>query len=91
MSAAPDKFPAASLGQHLFDLAQQVAIALGEAASPLDGSRDQNLPAARYLIDVIAMLESKTQGNRTPEEDTALTGMLAQLKMAYVKKASGAA
>ena len=81
-----DQFPAASLGQHLFDLAQQVAIALGEAASPLDGSRSENLPAARYLIDVIAMLEAKTQGNRTPQEDTAISGTLTQLKLAYAKK-----
>lgn len=80
------QFPAASLGQHLFDLAQQVAIALGEAASPLDGSRSENLPAARYLIDVIAMLEAKTQGNRTPQEDTAISGTLTQLKLAYAKK-----
>ena len=86
MTEGPDQFPQASLGQHLFDLAQQVAIALGEAPSPLDGSKAENLPAARYLIDVIAMLEAKTQGNRTQDEDTAIAGILANLKMAYVKK-----
>jgi len=84
----PTEFPEASLVRHVFDLAQQVAIALGEVENPITRSRAPNLPAARYLIDVVAMLEEKTRGNRDEEEDTYITQVLPALKMGYVKKST---
>jgi len=81
-------FPEASFTRHLFDLAQQVAIALGEVENPITKTRDVHLPAARFLIDTIAMLEEKTRGNRTPEEDSYVQGVLGNLRVAYVSKSS---
>jgi hypothetical protein len=78
--------PAPSLTVHVFHLASQVAMALGEAENPLTGQRETDLRAARFLIDVVAMLEEKTRGNRTPEEDEYLGSVLTNLRMAYVKK-----
>lgn len=82
----PTEFPEASLTRHLFDLAQQVAIALGEVENPITKSRAPNLPAARYLIDVITVLEEKTREQRTPEEETYVSALLPALKMGYVSK-----
>ena len=79
-------FPEASLTRHLFDLAQQVAIALGEVENPITKSREPNLPAARYLIDVVTMLEEKTRGQRTEDEETYVSQLLPALKMGYVNK-----
>ncbi len=88
MTEQPAEFPDASLVRHVFDLAQQVAIALGEVENPITKSKEPNLPAARYLIDVVAMLEEKTRGNRDEEEETYITQVLPALKMGYVKKSS---
>ena len=81
--------PEASLQIHVFHLASQVGMALGETENPLTGKREKDLRTARFLIDVIAMLEDKTRGNRTTEEDEYLTGVLTNLRMAYVSKSSG--
>lgn len=81
-----DGFPEVTLLRHLFELAQQCAIALGEAENPITKKREANLPAARYLIDTVAMLQDKTQGQRTDEEEQYLTGILANLRMSFVNK-----
>jgi hypothetical protein len=81
--------PEASLQVHVFHLASQVGMALGETENPLSGKREKDLRTARFLIDVIAMLDEKTRGNRSPEEDEYLTGVLTNLRMAYVSKSDG--
>ena len=88
MTEQPTDFPEASLVRHVFDLAQQVAIALGEVENPITKSKEPNLPAARYLIDVVAVLEEKTRGNRDEEEETYITQVLPALKMGYVAKST---
>ena len=79
-------FPEATLTRHLFDMAQQVTIALGEVENPVTKTREPNLPAARYLIDMLTVLEEKTRGQRNEEEETYLTQLLPVLKMGYVNK-----
>jgi len=80
------KLPEVSLVLHVFHLASQVGMTLGETENPVTGKRERDLPAARFLIDTLAMLEEKTRGNRTPEEDEYLAGVLANLRMAFVAK-----
>jgi Domain of unknown function (DUF1844) len=80
------KLPEPSLQLHIFHLASQVTMALGEIENPLSGKREKDLPTARFLIDLVAMLEQKTAGNRTEEEDLYLRGVLTNLRMAYVAK-----
>ncbi len=79
--------PEPTLIVHVFHLASQVGMALGETENPMTGRRETDLRAARFLIDTIAMLDAKTAGNRTPEEDEYLKGVLTNLRLAWVRKA----
>jgi hypothetical protein len=36
------------------------------------------------LIALLEILQTKSQGNRTPDEDQLIEGLLYQLRMAYV-------
>ena len=78
--------PEVSFNLHVFHLASQVGIALGETENPLSGERGTDLAVARFLIDTLAMLEEKTRGNRTQEEELYMQGVLTNLRMAYVSK-----
>jgi hypothetical protein len=80
------ELPEPTLIVHVFHLAAQVGMALGEQENPITGKKETDLRAARFLIDTIGMLEEKTRGNRTAEEDEYLSGVLANLRMAYVRK-----
>ena len=81
--------PPPTLQMHLFHLASQVSMALGELENPVTKDKSVDLRAAHYLIDTLAMLDEKTRGNRTPDEDRYVTGVLTNLRMAYVNKSGG--
>ena len=49
----------------------------------------KNLPMAKQTIDLLAMLEDKTRGNLTGEEERLLSQVLYDLRMNYVKAVGG--
>ncbi|GEM_PF-1549693 len=66
-------------------LAAQASISLGVAPNPQTGETKVDLPTAQYFIDLLGMLEKKTEGNRTEGEDRFLKEVLIQLRLAYVE------
>lgn len=62
----------------------QGAIAMGLLPNPINDKADVEIDRARHAIDMLAMLQEKTQGNRTPEESEEIEAMLHQLRMAFV-------
>ena len=63
----------------------QGAIALGLLPNPVsDKQPDVQIEHARHAIDLLAMLQQKTEGNRTPEESDEMESMLHQLRLAFV-------
>ncbi|MFQ5861841.1 MAG: DUF1844 domain-containing protein [Candidatus Brocadiales bacterium] len=65
-------------------LATQVLIALGDIENPISRKKEKSLEQARYTIDVLKMIEEKTKGNLTPEEQKYLEGVLYDLRMSYI-------
>jgi hypothetical protein len=47
-----------------------------------------NLPQAKEIIDLLSVLDAKTKGNLTTEEQTVLRDMLYALRMKYVSLTS---
>jgi len=86
----PPPAPAGGLtfSAFLSSLGYQALFLLGEAPDPSTQERTVNLDAARETIDLLTLLQTKTQGNRTAEEDKLLKSLLAQLQMKFVEKAS---
>jgi hypothetical protein len=76
--------PPPSLASLASMLAMQAMVSLGVVPNPLTGKAELDADQARHFIDTIEMLEQKTAGNRTAEESSILTGMLNELRMAYV-------
>ena len=81
------ELPPASLIGLASGLAFQATAFLGLLPDPASGKPERNLPQAKHLIDMLEMLQQKTDGNRTPEESEDLEAMLHQLRMAYVQVA----
>jgi len=44
---------------------------------------------AKHNIDLLELMQEKTRGNRTDEEDQLLSHLLFQVRMAYVKATEG--
>ena len=84
--AGDERAPDVSFIAHVFHMASQAAMALGEIESPLTGKRETDLRSARFLIDIIEILEEKTRGNLDDDETRYINGVLADLRMKYVQK-----
>ena len=69
----------------LQSLAGQAAIFLGHQPNPQTGEKMVDLATAQYFIDLLGMLEAKTEGNRTEQEDRFLKDVLVQLRLAFVE------
>ncbi len=57
---------------------------MGLMPNPVTKKPDVQLDQARHTIDMLTMLQEKTEGNRTPEESSELDGALHELRMTYV-------
>ncbi|UCE52717.1 MAG: DUF1844 domain-containing protein [Desulfobacterales bacterium] len=59
---------------------------LGVIDDPAIGKKSKNLPMAKQTIDILNMLEKKTEGNLTKEEENMLKNVLYDLRIMYVKE-----
>lgn len=70
-------------------LIQQIAypalMALGQIPDPRTGERMLDLNLARETIDLLGVLESKTVGNRSEEEESMIKDLLRDLHVAYTQ------
>ncbi len=71
----------------LLSLSTSALIQLGEIVDPASKQPAKNLPIAKQTIDLIGMLQEKTKGNLTSEEQKLMENILFDLRMRYVKAA----
>ena len=68
-------------------LASSALVNLGEAADPGTGERVLDLEQAKEAIDLLALLKTKTSGNRTEQESHLLEEVLYDLQLRFVNAA----
>jgi len=61
---------------------------LGDAPTP-EGPAERNLLMARQDIDLLGLLQEKTKGNLTGDEERLLEQALCDLRMRYVEVSRG--
>ena len=74
----------ASFVSFLMSIASNAASALGMMEHPVTHAREVDLDLGKHWIDVLGMLQKKTEGNLTPQEKRMLEGLLGDLRMQYV-------
>lgn len=62
---------------------------LGLVQDPAGAPIPTDLEAARHTIDILGILQKKTRGNLTPQEEQLLEQVLYELRLAYVHISSG--
>jgi hypothetical protein len=68
----------------VMSLASNAAANLGMMPHPVTGETGVDLKAAKHWVDVLGMLERKTEGNLDHQEAQTLESLLADLRMQYV-------
>lgn len=78
--------PPVDLPSLLISLGTSALFHLGLVADPESGEPvEKNLELARHTIDTIELLQDKTQGNLTPDEEALFQNLLTELRMRFVE------
>jgi len=73
----------------VLSLASSASMHMGDMPHPETGGTTKNLPMAKESIDILGVLQEKTRGNLTDEEDHLLTEILYDLRLRYVSVCKG--
>lgn len=76
--------PPVTFSSFVISLGSSSLMLMGEQLDPQQPSMPVNLPQAKEIIDLLSVLEAKTKGNLTSDEQTVLRDMLYALRMKYV-------
>lgn len=83
--AGDDALPGIDFATFIMSLSHSAFLHLGEAPNPETNKVETNLPLARQTIDLLGLLEEKTKGNLTGDEERLLTQVLFDLRMRFVE------
>ena len=78
--------PEINFSTFIFSLNTSALLHLGEVPDPTTGKQQEDLAMAKQTIDLIAMLEEKTKGNLTQDEENLIKHILYDLRLRYVQK-----
>ncbi len=79
------QFPEINFATFIFSLNSSALVHLGMIEDPAIGQK-KNLPMAKQTIDILGVLEEKTRGNLTEDEENLLKHILHDLRLMYVKE-----
>ena len=83
--ADEETLPKIDFSTFALSLSHSALMPLGQAPHPETGAFESSLPLARQTIDLLGMLEEKTRGNLSGDEERLLTQILFDLRMRYVE------
>jgi hypothetical protein len=78
--------PGTPFANFIEPLIAQAYMSLGMLRNPYQPQTKVDPGAARQMIEILALLQEKTEGNLTPEESDFLSTHVGELKLAYVQR-----
>jgi hypothetical protein len=78
-----DALPAIDFATFVLSLSHSVLMHLGDAPDPSGGITRRDVPMAKQTIDVLGLIQEKTAGNLTGEEERLLNQVLIDLRARY--------
>ncbi len=85
-----ETLPHVDFATFVLSLSHSALMHLGEAPHPETGKVEKDIALARQTIDLIGMLEEKTKGNLTGDEERLIGQILYDLRMRFVELAKNA-
>jgi len=80
------QLPKIDFSTFVISLNSSALVQLGVLDDPTTGKKSKNLILAKQTIDVLGMMEEKTQGNLNADEANMLKSILYDLRILYVKE-----
>ena len=78
--------PEINFATFIISLNASALVHLGVIDEPATGKKIKNLAMGKQTIDILSMMEEKTRGNLSKEEESMLKNILYDLRIIYVKE-----
>ena len=82
----PLQFPEINFATFVASLNASALLQLVDIEDPTTGTKNKHLPMAKQTIDILSMMQEKTTGNLSEEEENLLKNILYDLRLMYVKE-----
>lgn len=79
-------FPDLNFSTFVFSLGTSAMYHFGDFPDPVTKKAERNLEAAKQTIDILGILQDKTKGNLSDDEERLLESLLYELRMRYVRE-----
>lgn len=79
-------FPDLNFSTFVFSLGTSAMYHFGDFPDPVTKKAERNLEAAKQTIDILGILQDKTKGNLSEDEERLLESLLYELRMRYVRE-----
>ncbi len=80
-----EEYPPINFMTFIMSLSTSALIYLGEIPDPVDNEKKKIVPLAKQMIDLISMLDEKTKGNLTTDEEKYMENIPFELRMVFIK------
>jgi len=80
------QLPEINFATFIFSLNSSALVHLGMIEDPATRKNVKSLPLAKQTIDILGMLEEKSQGNLSTDEENLLKNILHDLRLMYVRE-----
>ncbi|HOE10235.1 MAG TPA: DUF1844 domain-containing protein [bacterium] len=71
----------------VFMMSTSALVGLGHVPNPVTNKYETDLESVRHTISLLTMIQQKTKGNLTSDEDDMLERVLHELRMGFLAKA----
>lgn len=73
----------------IMSFASAAMIGIGRVPDPVSGKMNRNPAVAKQNIDIISLLQEKTKGNLSLDEEKLIENILYDLRMSYIESTKG--
>ncbi len=84
--AEDSQLPEINFATFILSLHSSALVHLGVVENPATGQKSKSLGLAKQTIDILGIIEKKTQGNLDKDEENLLKNLLHDLRLMYVKE-----
>lgn len=84
--AEDTRLPEINFATFVLSLHSSALVHLGIIENPATGEKNKSLGLAKQTIDILGVIEKKTQGNLDKDEENLLKNILHDLRLMYVKE-----
>jgi hypothetical protein len=82
----PVPLPEIDFASFVLSLGSSALLHFGDFPDPVSGKQERNLGLAKQTIDILGVLQEKTRGNLSKDEEQLMDSLLHDLRIKYVEE-----